>query len=79
MFGAYARLVIFAAGLLLGIQVPAFVDQYKNRVAAHYLEVSANIAGFQATANGVGVNGARARALMQDLPWRHVVAHAKVH
>ncbi|MEQ8409610.1 MAG: DUF2937 family protein [Gammaproteobacteria bacterium] len=51
MFGAYARLVIFAAGLLLGIQVPAFVDQYKNRVAAHYLEVSANIAGFQATAN----------------------------
>ena len=53
MFGAYVRLVIFAAGLLVGIQVPAFVDQYKNRVAAHYLEVSANIAGFQATANAL--------------------------
>lgn len=46
-----ARLLIFAAGLLLGIQLPAFVEQYSQRVDAHYLEVRANISGFQATAD----------------------------
>lgn len=46
-----SRLVIFAVGLLIGIQVPAFVDQYERRVDAHYREVSINISGFQATAN----------------------------
>jgi len=51
LLGAYARLLIFAAGLLLGIQVPAFVIQYSQRVDAHFREVSANIAGFQATAD----------------------------
>ena len=48
---SYSRLFIFAAGLLLGIQVPSFVDQYQKRVDAHFLEVSANISGFQNTAN----------------------------
>jgi len=38
-------------GLLLGIQVPSFVDQYERRIDAHYLEVSANISGFQSTAD----------------------------
>lgn len=47
----YSRLFIFAGGLLLGIQVPNFVDQYERRIDAHYLEVSANISGFQSTAN----------------------------
>ena len=47
----YSRLFIFAAGLLLGIQVPNFVDQYERRIDAHYLEVSANISGFQSTAD----------------------------
>ena len=47
----YNRLFIFAAGLLLGIQVPNFVDQYERRIDAHYLEVSANISGFQSTAD----------------------------
>ncbi len=51
LFGAYLRLIIFAAALLLGIQVPAFVEQYTQRVQAHYLEVSANIRGFQTTAD----------------------------
>lgn len=47
----YSRLLIFAGGLLLGIQVPNFVDQYQRRIDAHYLEVSANISGFQSTAD----------------------------
>ena len=47
----YSRLFIFAGGLLLGIQVPNFVDQYERRIDAHYLEVSSNISGFQATAD----------------------------
>lgn len=46
-----SRLLVFGGGLLLGIQVPAFVDQYSQRVDAHYREVSANIAGFQRTAD----------------------------
>lgn len=45
------RLMIFAIGLLLGIQVPAFVDQYEARVDAHYREVAINISGFQRTAD----------------------------
>ena len=47
----YSRLFIFAGGLLLGIQVPNFIDQYERRIDAHYLEVSANISGFQSTAD----------------------------
>lgn len=48
---AYGRLVIFAVGLLFGIQVPSLVDQYQKRVDAHWREVSANISGFQSTAD----------------------------
>ena len=47
----YSRLFIFAGGLLLDIQVPNFFDQYERRIDAHYLEVSANISGFQSTAD----------------------------
>ncbi|MCG8413544.1 MAG: DUF2937 family protein, partial [Pseudomonadales bacterium] len=46
-----ARLFFFGGGLLLGIQVPAFVDQYSQRVDAHYREVSINVSGFQSTAD----------------------------
>jgi DUF2937 family protein len=48
---AYLRLVLFALGLLAGIQVPGFVDQYSKRVSAHYIEVTKSFAGFQRTAN----------------------------
>ncbi len=51
MFRAYSRMLVFAAALLLGIQVPGFVEQYRQRVDAHFREVSANIAGFQRTAD----------------------------
>jgi hypothetical protein len=48
---AYLRLVVFGLGLLLGIQAPAFIDQYANRVSAHYSEAAQNFAGFQRTAD----------------------------
>lgn len=51
MLRAYLRLVLFALGLLAGVQVPGFVDQYAKRVSAHYIEATKSIAGFQRTAN----------------------------
>lgn len=51
MFANYLRLIAFAFGLLVGIQVPGFIDQYVKRVSAHQIEVSRNFAGFQETAN----------------------------
>jgi hypothetical protein len=48
---AYLRLVLFALGLLAGIQAPGFVDQYSKRVSAHYIEATKNFAGFQHTAD----------------------------
>ena len=53
LFRAYGRLVLFAVGLLLGIQVPSFMDQYQQRIDAHFREVSINITGFQDTADGL--------------------------
>ena len=51
MIANYVRLIVFAYGLLIGVQVPAFVDQYAKRVSAHYIEVVANFEGFQEAAN----------------------------
>lgn len=47
----YLRLGLFALGLLCGVQVPAFVDQYEQRVDAHLLEAQQNLSGFQRTAD----------------------------
>lgn len=47
----YLRLILFAAGLLTGVQVPAFVDQYQKRLDAHMLEAKQSLAGFQQTAD----------------------------
>ena len=44
-------MALFAIGLLLGIQVPSFMDQYQQRIDAHFREVSINITGFQDTAD----------------------------
>ncbi|MEX0618593.1 MAG: DUF2937 family protein [Pseudohongiellaceae bacterium] len=49
VFG-YLRLFVFAAGMLVGIQVPGFVDQYSKRLDARFSEASHNISGFQSTA-----------------------------
>jgi hypothetical protein len=45
------RLLVFAGGLLAGMQVPSYLDQYEKRVDAHLLEVTYNLSGFQETAN----------------------------
>jgi Protein of unknown function (DUF2937) len=47
----YLRLILFALGLLIGVQAPGFVDQYSKRVSAHYIEAQKNFAGFQRTAD----------------------------
>lgn len=51
MFANYLRLIVFSVGLLIGVQVPGFMDQYTKRVSAHHSEVARNFAGFQETAN----------------------------
>jgi F0F1-type ATP synthase assembly protein I len=47
---AYARLILFTAGVLVGVQVPSFVDQYFKRVSAHQLEALTNFRGYERTA-----------------------------
>ena len=47
IFRAYSRLAVFAVGILLGIQVPSFVEQYNQRIDAHFREVNINISGFK--------------------------------
>ncbi|MDM8350751.1 DUF2937 family protein [Pseudomonas sp. sp1636] len=50
MFRSYLRLVLFALGLLVGVQVPGFIDDYGKRVEAHRLESEQGLKGFRATA-----------------------------
>ena len=51
MLANYLRLIIFAVGLLVGVQVPGFVDQYGKRVGAHEIEARVNFRGFQEIAD----------------------------
>jgi hypothetical protein len=51
MLRHHLRLVIFAIGLLVGVQVPGFIDQYDKRVNAHYIEAQRAFSGFQQTAD----------------------------
>ena len=51
MLLSYLRLVLFAAGLLIGVQVPGFINDYAKRVEAHLIEAQAGLSGFQNTAN----------------------------
>jgi hypothetical protein len=51
LFANYLRLVVFAFGLLVGVQVPGFVDQYAKRVSAHQLEAVKSFGGFRETAD----------------------------
>ncbi|OLF55672.1 DUF2937 family protein [Pseudomonas chlororaphis] len=51
MLLSYLRLVLFAAGLLVGVQVPGFINDYAKRVEAHLIEAQASLQGFQGTAN----------------------------
>lgn len=51
MVRGYLRILIFACGLLVGIQVPGVMDQYQKRVDAHFQEVRENFSGFMETAD----------------------------
>lgn len=46
IFRHYLTLVLFAAGLLFGVQAPNFVDQYEKRIDAHLIEAKAQLAGY---------------------------------
>lgn len=43
----YLLILIACGALLLGIQVPNFVDQYQKRLDAHLQEVQTNLKGYQ--------------------------------
>ncbi|AMT87803.1 MULTISPECIES: DUF2937 family protein [Pseudomonas] len=51
MLLSYLRLVLFAAGLLIGVQVPGFINDYAQRVEAHLIEAQTGLRGFQGTAD----------------------------
>lgn len=43
----YLRLLLFTSGVLIGVQVPAFIDQYGKSLEAHLLESSMSLKEFQ--------------------------------
>jgi len=47
----YLRLVLFVGGVLVGIQIPTFVDQYGKRLDAHLQESELSIKQFQLDAD----------------------------
>lgn len=51
MIYRYFLILVACAALLIGIQVPNFVDQYEKRLDAHFIEVSNNLKGFQEIAD----------------------------
>lgn len=50
MFRSYLRLALFALGLLVGVQVPGFINDYSKRVDAHRIEAEQGLKGFRQTA-----------------------------
>ncbi|MES2819981.1 MAG: DUF2937 family protein [Pseudomonadota bacterium] len=50
MLRSYLRLALFALGLLVGVQVPGFIDDYAQSVAAHRSEAEESLQGFRLTA-----------------------------
>lgn len=50
MLRSYLRMLLFAFGLLLGVQVPGFIDDYSKRVEAHREESQQSLKGFRETA-----------------------------
>lgn len=51
MLYRYLLIVLACAAMLLGIQMPNFVDQYEKRLDAHFIEVQHNLRGFQEIAD----------------------------
>lgn len=50
MLRSYLRLVLFTAGLLIGVQIPGFISDYTKRVEAHMLEAQQSLRGYNETA-----------------------------
>ncbi|MGV8920993.1 MAG: DUF2937 family protein [Pseudomonas sp.] len=51
MLRSYVRLVLFTAGLLLGVQIPGFISDYSKRVEAHLIEAQQGLKGYKNTAD----------------------------
>jgi len=51
MLRSYVRLVLFTAGLLIGVQIPGFISDYTKRVEAHLMEAQQNLRGYNETAH----------------------------
>lgn len=51
IFSDYLRILLFAVGVLLGLQVPGFVEQYGSRLEARVMESNHNLQAFQADAD----------------------------
>lgn len=47
----YLMIIVACMALLIGLQIPNFVDQYEKRVDAHLREVTINLKPFQEIAN----------------------------
>ncbi len=47
----YLRLILFIGGVLVGIQVPGFVDQYGKSLESHFRESVTSLEGFKSDAN----------------------------
>lgn len=50
MLRSYLRLTLFALGLLVGVQVPGFIEDYAQHIEARRLEAQQGLQGFQETA-----------------------------
>jgi hypothetical protein len=50
MLRSYLRLMLFALGLLVGVQVPGFIEAYAQRVDAKRMESERGLDGFRNTA-----------------------------
>jgi len=50
MLRSYLRLTLFTFGLLVGVQVPGFIEAYAQHVEARRLEAQQGLQGFQETA-----------------------------
>ncbi|SHI22833.1 DUF2937 family protein [Ferrimonas marina] len=51
MLRDYARLTLFMCMVLLGIQIPGFLELYQQRLQAHVTEARHSLSGFQQTAD----------------------------
>jgi hypothetical protein len=47
----YFLILVACTAILLGIQIPNFVDQYEKRLDAHFIEVKENLRGYQEIAD----------------------------